>query len=174
MVADAMAAVRALADVEHVSVSLDDHFASGEINAAIAADGGFEAAFPGQSGGGLGDLRNVFTRKAFVARQGAMCDRLLHAGRTVEELAGLRLGALSGDPQLARCLELRSELGIGITADAPAFVRADGTALEAGELTRFLRVARLVGLSIEGNAGLCRSLLATRYGIGDPEEAAAA
>jgi hypothetical protein len=26
-------------------------------------------------------------------------------------------------------------------------------------------------LSIEGNAGFCRGLLATRYGIEDPEEA---
>jgi metal-sulfur cluster biosynthetic enzyme len=174
MVADAAAAVRGLADVEAVSVSLDDHFASDEINAAIGAGRGFEAAFPGQSAGELGELRGIFTRKAFVARQGRMCDRQLAAGRTREELAGLRLGALAGDPELGRYLELRSELGIGITADAPAFVRADGRALEAGDLTRFMRVARLVGLSIEGNAGLCRSLLATRYGIPDPEESAAA
>ena len=57
---------------------------------------------------------------------------------------------------------------------SPAFVRADGSALDAGDLSRFMRVARLVRLSLEGNAGLCRSLLATRYGIPDPEEAAAA
>jgi hypothetical protein len=29
-------------------------------------------------------------------------------------------------------------------------------------------------LSLEGNAGFCRSLLATRYGIPDPEEVAVA
>jgi hypothetical protein len=34
-----------------------------------------------------------------------------------------------------------------------------------------LRFAKLTRLSIEGNAGFCRGLLATRYGIEDPEEA---
>jgi hypothetical protein len=52
-------------------------------------------------------------------------------------------------------------------------VLADGSALDAQGLARFVRVARLVRLSLEGNAGLCRSLLATRYGIPDLEEAAA-
>jgi hypothetical protein len=33
-----------------------------------------------------------------------------------------------------------------------------------------MRVARVVRLSIEGNAGICRALLKTRYGIRDPEE----
>src|SRR3954470_23335807 len=47
MVADALNAVRALAQVGDVRMILDDHFAAGEINGAIAADGDFEAAFPG-------------------------------------------------------------------------------------------------------------------------------
>jgi hypothetical protein len=34
-------------------------------------------------------------------------------------------------------------------------------------------MARLVRVSIEGNAGVCRALLKTRYGILDPEELAA-
>jgi hypothetical protein len=33
-----------------------------------------------------------------------------------------------------------------------------------------LRFARTVRVSIEGNAGLCRGLLATRYGLGEKEE----
>jgi metal-sulfur cluster biosynthetic enzyme len=174
MVDDALKAVRALPEVSDVTMTLDDHFASGEINGAIAAGGGFEAAFPGESVGELPALRDLFTRKSFTARQSRLCDALLRAGRTLEELADTRLGALDGGPDVTRCIELRERLGIDSAPDSPAFVLADGSALDAEGLSRFLRVARLVRLSLEGNAGLCRSLLATRYGIPDPEEAAAA
>jgi metal-sulfur cluster biosynthetic enzyme len=172
MVADARQAVRALPEVGKVTIVLDDHFASHEINGAVARDGGFEGAFPGESVGELGALRDLFMRKAFTARQSRLCDALLGEGRTLDELAGLRLGALDG-PDVDRCIALREHLGIDASAQAPAFVLADGTVLDAEGLGRFLRVGRLVRLSLEGNAGLCRSLLATRYGIPDPEEAAA-
>jgi metal-sulfur cluster biosynthetic enzyme len=173
MVADAVAAVRRVMVVGDVTVRLEDHFASGEINAAIASGQDFAAAFPGESEGELEALRETFTRKAFVARQARICDRLLRAGRTHEEVAALPLGALEGDPERDRCVELRAALRIDVSPTAPAFVRGDGTALGAAELPRYMRVARLVALSLEGNAGLCRSMLATRYGIPDPQEAAA-
>jgi hypothetical protein len=99
-----------------------------------------------------------------------MCDRRLRAGGSFDELAGLRLHELDDDPDVTRCIALRRQLGLDTSPVAPAFVRADGSALDARGLARFMRVARLVRLSLEGNAGLCRSLLATRYGIADPEE----
>jgi metal-sulfur cluster biosynthetic enzyme len=174
MVADALDAVRSLPQVADVTMTLDDHFASGEINGAIAADAGFEGAFPGESVGELGQLRDLFTRKAFTARQSRLCDALLRGGRTLEELADVRLGDLQGHPDATRYIALRDRLGIDSSPGSAAFVLADGSALDAEGLARFLRVARLVRLSLEGNAGLCRSLLATRYGIADPEETAAA
>jgi hypothetical protein len=155
-------------------IALDDHFASDEINGAIAAVAGFEGAFPGESIGELGQLRDLFTRKAFTARQSRVCDALLREGRSLEALAEARLSALPGTPDVTRCIALRDQLGIDCSPGAPAFVLADGSALDAEGLARFLRVGRLVRLSLEGNAGLCRSLLATRYGIPDPEEAAVA
>jgi hypothetical protein len=157
-----------------VTVTLDDHFASDEINGATGGSGGFDAAFPGESVGELGALRDLFTRKAFTARQSRVCDGLLRSGRTVEELAATSLGALQGDPDVTRCIELRAQLGIDASPGSPAFVLADGSPLDAPSLARFVRVARLVRLSLEGNAGFCRSLLATRYGIPDPEEAVVA
>ncbi|MDX6410441.1 MAG: hypothetical protein QOE13_3512 [Gaiellaceae bacterium] len=174
MVADALHAVQALPHVADVTIALDDHFASDEINGAIAAVAGFEGAFPGESIGELGQLRDLFTRKAFTARQSRVCDALLREGRSLEALAEARLSALPGTPDVTRCIALRDQLGIDCSPGAPAFVLADGSALDAEGLARFLRVGRLVRLSLEGNAGLCRSLLATRYGIPDPEEAAVA
>jgi metal-sulfur cluster biosynthetic enzyme len=174
MAADAVKAVQALPEVDDVTVTLDDHFASDEINGATATGGGFDVAFPGESVGELGELRDLFTRKAFTARQSRVCDTLLRSGQTVEELAATSLGALKSGPDVTRCIELRVQLGIDASPDSPAFVLADGSALDAGGLARFVRVARLVRLSLEGNAGFCRSLLATRYGIPDPEEVAVA
>jgi metal-sulfur cluster biosynthetic enzyme len=174
MAADAVKAVQALPEVDDVTVTLNDHFASDEINGATGGSGGFDAAFPGESVGELGALRDLFTRKAFTARQSRVCDGLLRSGRTVEELAATSLGALQGDPDVTRCIELRAQLGIDASPGSPAFVLADGSPLDAPGLARFVRVARLVRLSLEGNAGFCRSLLATRYGIPDPEEAVVA
>ena len=42
------------------------------------------------------------------------------------------------------------------------------------DLTLWLRRARLVGLSLESNGGLCRSLLRVRHGVPDPTEEVAA
>jgi metal-sulfur cluster biosynthetic enzyme len=166
MVDGARSAVLALPGVEEADVKLEDHFATEEVNGAVS----LEQAFPGKSDGGLAELRDVFLRKAFVARQGRLCDALLRAGRTPDGVAAMRLSDLEPGPEVERCRALRAELGIDAAPDAPAFVLPDGRALDAGGLQRWLRVARLVRLSLESNAGICRSLLRTRYGIPDPEE----
>jgi metal-sulfur cluster biosynthetic enzyme len=169
MVDGARSAVLALNGVEEVEVKLEDHFAAEEINGASSV----EHAFPGELDGAMTELRDVFARKAFVARQGRLCEALLRAGRTPDDVAALRLADLEPGPDVARCLELRAQLGIDVSSAAPAFVLPDGRALDPAGLRRWLRVARLVRLSIEGNAGVCRALLKTRYEIRDPEEAAA-
>ena len=162
MAADARDAVRTVPGVGAVSVVLEDHYTGNEINAAVAGDGGFGDAFPGETEGELDALRELFRRKALVARQG----RLLE---TVADPVSARLGDLTG-PDAVRCRELRSELGIDASDDAPAFVRGDGTPVPAPEIARFARMASLTAISLEANGGVCRSLLSVRYGI---EEVAA-
>jgi hypothetical protein len=162
MAADARDAIRALPGVGEVRVVLEDHYTGAEINAAVAGDGSFGDAFPGETEGELDALRALFQRKALVARQG----RLLG---TVADAGSARLGELSG-PDAERCRELRRELGIDASDDAPAFVRGDGTPVPASELARFARMASLTAISLETNGGVCRSLLQVRYGT---EEVAA-
>jgi metal-sulfur cluster biosynthetic enzyme len=162
MAADARDAVLGLPGAGEVRVVLEDHYTGAEINAAVGRGERFAEAFPGETAGGLGALRELFRRKALVARQG----RLLE---TVADPATARLGELSG-PDAARCRELRRELGIDAADGAPAFVRGDGTPVPAAELARFARMAALTAISLEANGGICRSLLAVRYGI---EEVAA-
>jgi metal-sulfur cluster biosynthetic enzyme len=175
MASDARAAVRRVAGVREVGVVLDDHYTAAEINAAVGAGGGFGAAFPGEAGGGSGGLealRELFRRKALLARQGRVCTMLLaRAGADHAMVAAMCVADLpDGDPEVVRCLALRRELGLPWGSGSPALVAGDGSPIPASELALWLRRARLVGLSLESNGGLCRSLLRVRHGVPDPTE----
>jgi metal-sulfur cluster biosynthetic enzyme len=172
MVADARRVVEALPGVDVARIALEDHFTADEINDAVGRDAGFTAAFPGEAVAELDDLRLLFQRKALTAREGRLCEELLAAGRSQADLASMRLSELPAGPDAERCVALRTELGIGADSAAPAFVTGDGTVLTAGDLPRFLRFARLVSRSLEGNAHFCRGMLKTRYGLSDEEVAA--
>ena len=170
MAADARAAVRRLPGVRSVTVRLDDHFTGAEINDALDHDLGFAGAFPGETTDDeLASLRELFLRKALVARQSRLCEALQAAG---ENVLGLRLGDLPEGAETRRCVELRRRLGLSHDPDSPAFVLPNGDPIP--DLPRWLRTARLVRTSLEVNGGICRSLLRVHRGveIEDPEEVA--
>jgi metal-sulfur cluster biosynthetic enzyme len=170
MASDARDAVRRVSGVGEVGVVLDDHYTADEINAAIGLGGGFGAAFPGETSGDLEALRELFQRKALLARQGRVCAILLADGHDHEAVVALRVADLPADPEVARCLVLRRELGLPYGPSTPALVAGDGSPIPAGELAMWLRRARLVGLSLESNGGICRSLLRVRHGVPDQTE----
>jgi metal-sulfur cluster biosynthetic enzyme len=172
MAADARNAVLALPEVRGATVLLEDHYTGEEINAAVGRGEGFAQAFPGETEGELDALRELFQRKALVARQSRLCEALLAAGATHEEFTARRV-ADPDDPDARRCIELREQLGIPGEDDAPAFVRPDGEPIAAADLTMWLRKARLVRMSLEVNGGICRSLLRIRYNLPDAKEVAA-
>jgi metal-sulfur cluster biosynthetic enzyme len=147
MAADAAAAVRSVAGVGSVSVVLEDHYTGEEINGAVRRGEGFDGAFPGETTGDLRALRELFLRKALLARQ----SRLRSGATTLGELAG---------PDAERCRELRRVLGIDASDGAPAFVTGDGAAVDASD-ARFWRMASLTALSLETNGGICRDLMRT-------------
>ena len=173
MAADARDAVRRLPEVREVTVVLEDHYTGDEINAAVGRGEGFAGAFPGETEGELDALRELFHRKALVARQSRLCEELLAAGATPEEVTALRVADLPGDPARVAASSCASTWASRPTTPRPAFVRPDGAPIAAAELTHWLRMARLVRTSLEANGGICRSLLAVRYDIPDPEEVAA-
>jgi metal-sulfur cluster biosynthetic enzyme len=173
MAADARRALRRLPGVGQVSVRLEDHYTGQEINRALARGEGFAGAFPGETDDDeLAALRELFLRKALVARESRLCERLRAAGETVERIAARRLADLPDSPDARRCVELRRRLGLAADPDAAAFVLPSGEPVRAGELIRWLRTARLVRMSLEVNGGICRSLLRIHRGveIEDPEE----
>jgi metal-sulfur cluster biosynthetic enzyme len=151
MAADARAAVLSVVGVQSVNVVLEDHYTGEEINDAVNDGHGFSDAFPGETAGDLRALRELFQRKALLARQ----------SRLLSEPAAT-LGELSG-PDADRCRALRRALGIDASDDAPAFVTGDGTPVAPSDV-RFRRMASLTALSLETNGGMCRDLLKVRYG----------
>jgi metal-sulfur cluster biosynthetic enzyme len=172
MAADARRAVRRLADVREVTVALEDHYTGEEINAAVGRGGEFGSAFPGETAGSLDALRELFQRKALLARQARVCQAMLDGGATAESVVERRVADLPDIPDAVRGRALRAALGLPCDDDAPALIAGDGAALTAADLPMWLRRARLVSLSLEANGGMCRDLLRTRYGIPDEEEVA--
>jgi len=172
MVADAKEAVLSVPGVRSARVVLDDHHASPEINAGMVEDRGFEGTFPGETEGeSLDELRAIFRRKSFVSRQEKLCRALLAGGYTSKELAEMQLEEVPVSEAFEKYLSRREELGLDVSAEAPFVVDPDGNQIPEEAVVEHLRFAKLTRLSIEGNAGFCRGLLATRYGIEDPEEA---
>jgi metal-sulfur cluster biosynthetic enzyme len=164
MAADARAAVRRLPGMRDVTVVLEDHYTGAEINAAVGRGAGFDSAFPGETAGDLDALRELFQRKALLARQARVCQALLADGASPEEVVALRVADLPDTADAARAVALRAVLRLPHDGDAPALVAGDGAALAAPELRTWLRRARLVSLSLEANGGMCRDLLRVRYG----------
>jgi metal-sulfur cluster biosynthetic enzyme len=171
MAADARRAAGAVPGVRNVTIELEDHYTGAEINAALRRDEGFTGAFPGETDDDdLDALRELFIRKALIARQARVCERMLASGAAPEDVVAARVADLSpDDPDLPRVLELRAHLGFGAGPEAPAFVMPNGAALTSDQLTRWRRAARLVRTSLEANGGICRSLLAFRHNL-DPDE----
>ena len=88
---------------------LEDHYTGAEINAAVARGGGFDDAFPGETDErDLDALRELFQRKALLARQARLCAALLAGGASAETVVALRVSELPGSDEAARCLELRA------------------------------------------------------------------
>jgi metal-sulfur cluster biosynthetic enzyme len=172
MAADARAAVRRLPGVREVRVVLEDHYTGDEINAAVGRGDEFDSAFPGETAGSLDALRELFQRKALLARQARVCQAMLDAGASAETVVERRVVDLPDTVDAVRGRALRAALGLPHGDDAPALIAGDGASLSADELPMWLRRAKLVSMGLEANGGMCRDLLRARYGTTEHEEVA--
>lgn len=166
MASDAYDAVSALPGVASVVVELDDHHDSDLINRGLAAASGYRGTFGHEAEDSLDELRATFHRKAHTAAMERAVTGLLRADRSLgeEDLVGLTLGDLpAGEPATEALLRRRATIGLPLAAAAPVLVDADGRRPGAGTAALFLRKARSVRISIDGNAHFCRGLLRTRY-----------
>ncbi len=157
MAQDARQAALGVPGVRQATVQLLDHHAGNEISAGVNSGRSFAETFGEQAAGEtLGSLRQIFRRKAFLARQ----VRLL-ATLPRERLAGLRIADLPDTADARAYVKVRAELGLDCSPDAPVITDAAGR--EATDIDAHLRAARLVRVSTDGNTVFCRGLFQTRY-----------
>jgi hypothetical protein len=76
----------------------------------------------------------------------------------------MRLGDVPLSEEFETYLDRRAELGLDVSQGAPLVVDPAGNTVPEEAVVQHLRFAKTVRVSIEGNAGLCRGLLETRYG----------
>jgi metal-sulfur cluster biosynthetic enzyme len=161
MAEDVREALLGDARVGEVEVLLVDHHAAGDISVGVSAGRAFAEVFGAGPDGGLVSLRELFRRKALLARQ----ERALGSLRcTGDELADLRIGELPDTEDTRAYLAARAEIGLDCSPEALALTDAGGRPVSKDRVVEHLRRARLMRVSTEGNAAFCRGLLATRYG----------
>lgn len=155
MADDARRALAGLPGVTGVEIVLEDHFAAEEINHGVAAGEGFAAAFEGLATGELGGLRRIFLRKGYLAAQERLCAELPDPE--------VRIGAVPDSPAKEAFLLRRAELGLTCAPESYVLADPDGRRVPTGRTSRYLRFARTVRISMEGNEQYCRGLLHARY-----------
>jgi len=164
MAADAYDAVISVPGITTAEVILEDHFASAEINAGVAAQAGFVASFDGEAAGELGELRAQFVRKAVMAGTDQVCRPLVDAGATPRELTALTLGAVPASPELDRLRQRRRELDL--PADDSSYLLLDpatGERIPEPSVPLHLRKARVTQAGIEANTSICSGMFRVRY-----------
>ena len=173
MASDALDAVRGVPGVEHTVVELDDHHDSDLINRGLAAAAGYRGTFGHEAEDSLDELRATFHRKAHTAAMERAVTALLRSDRSLREadVHGLVLGDLpAGEPTTEALLRRRARVGLPLDAGAPVLADANGVRPGPETAALYLRKARSVRISIDGNAHFCRGLLRTRYPGSETEQ----
>jgi metal-sulfur cluster biosynthetic enzyme len=91
MAEDIRRALLTVDGIRQVTVSLRDHCAAEEIEAAVNDGRPFANAFPGEGAGSLTGLRLTFLRKGFLSRQERLLRELRAAGCSAAAICALRL-----------------------------------------------------------------------------------
>src|SRR6266436_8224681 len=138
MAEDVRRALLTVEGIHRVTVSLGDHCAAAEIEAAVNDGRPFAEAFPGEGAGSLAALRLTFLCKGFLSRQERLLRDLRAAGCSPVAICALRLGEVSAQDDaivirqpgcapiecgsavvLQRYLERRIELALDCCRAAP-------------------------------------------------------
>jgi len=181
MADDVRRALLTVEEIDRVTVSLGDHCAAAEIEAAVNDGLSFAEAFPGEAPGSLEALRRTFLRKGFLARQERLLKGLREAGCSSAMICTLRLGEVSTQDDaimirqpdskpvecgsaatLQRYLERRDELALDCSPAAPLIVDLEGKPFSAEQLRVHYEAARTVRVALDANGSFCRALLSLR------------
>ena len=186
MAGDARRNLMRVDGVQKVTVRLLGHFAAQAIEAGVNSGMSFAQSFPDEAWGNLEELRGLFLRKGYIARQERLIRQLRDAGLSFQAMSSLRVADLrleadfcwiggvegreeSGVPQGAgpvraaqQYLERRAELGLDCSAEEPLLIDLSGKPIEADRLEAYFIQARTARVSSEATGSLCSALLQAR------------
>ena len=165
MASDAKDALEALGGPGQVVVELDDHHDSDLINTGLAADAGYRGTFRHEAESDLDELRLTFRRKAHTAAMERALTQLLRTDTTLgeDDLYRVTIADLPAGRERDAVVSRRAAIGLGTGDDDAVLVDDAGRPCPPEQAARYLRRARSVRISVEGNAHFCRGLLTTRY-----------
>jgi metal-sulfur cluster biosynthetic enzyme len=182
MAEDVRRALLAVGGIRRVTVSLGDHCAAAEIEAAVNEGRPFAEAFPGEGAGSLEALRLTFLRKGYFSRQERLLRELRDTGCSTAATCTLRIGdvTVQGDMMvirppgsapvetrsgavLQRYLQRRAELGLDCSPPSPLIVDLEGTPFSAAALQAHYESIRTLRVALEANGSFCRALLSVRH-----------
>ena len=166
MASDARRELAGLDGVHSVTVKLEEHFASREVESGTSPGKTFAEAFPDSGPDTLEETRRVFLLKGYFTRQERLLRALKDTGMPFEEIAGLRIGDVDSarveGRAFSRYLERRKELDLDCSDVAALIVDATGRAIPAAELETYYIRARTTRLAMEANGSLCSAMLQSR------------
>ena len=158
--------------VTEAVVTLEDHMAAAEMNAAIKAGASFASVFAElQPDEDLSALREKFDQKAFQRRQEVVIKALKEQGHTVAAIVAMTRTALESvvfaDPdaarQQARYLTLLRSKDLAPFPFSPALTDWHGTPLTEAGFATYMGLLRSVRINMEFSGSLCRGLKQSRY-----------
>ena len=160
--------VRRLAWIEDMSIMLENHLCSDEINAAVNADTSGSISFTGMDASKLERLDEDFKRKAFFGRQAAVLKELA-TSQPVDEILQMTMKDLEllthagkAAALAVRYHEARSRQQAAPGCSHLAFIDFEGKQIAAGAYQEHLRQVRRIRRAAEANAQICGLLLSER------------
>ena len=189
MTADARDAVSALPGVTDCEVELREHMHAAEVNEGVNRGLPFAEAFP-DAEDGIADLRATLDGKARLARQYDAVETLLDAGLSGEQVASLRREDVDrrGDGDRLDVYVRGGSLAVTVDADPVEryrrkaeetglfegsdrlFFTPEGDPIGAGEFETVHRRARLAGVNMDGQGGVCDALHRARQSAESDDE----
>jgi len=182
MAEDVRRALLGVEGIRRVTVSLGDHCAAEEIEAAVNNGRAFAEAFPGEGAGSLAALRLTFLRKGFLSRQERLLRELRIAGCSPAAICALRVGEVSMQADaiviqqpdctpvvsgsaavLRRYLQRRAELALECSLTAALIVDLEGKPFSVERLEAHYQAIRTARVALEANGSFCRALLSVRH-----------
>ena len=166
MASDVRRELSGLEGVNSVTVKLEEHFASREVEEGAGPGKTFAEAFPDGGPDTLEETRQVFLLKGFFSRQERLLRVLKDRGIEFEAIAALSVGdsrkVLGQDQTLGRYMERRAGQGLDCSDSAELIVDASGRAIPAAEMQTYYIRARTTRLAMEANGSLCSAMLQSR------------